>query len=104
MPVVDKEANHGTGDKGLRARATLATAPGARVAKQNNCEALKRYTNLSYLSIDNTKNSGDAKAILVRVVTSPQHQGHDPFVYLRDVQSRLQGHAKEELADFLPDC
>jgi transposase len=91
---------------------------------RNNWEALKRYTTSGYLSIDNnvaeqhmktiatgrknwlftgSENGGKTMAILFSVVSSCQRHGHDPFVYLRDVLSRLPDHPKETLADFLPD-
>ena len=82
---------------------------------QNNWEALKRYTSSGYLSIDNNvseqhmktiatgrKNwlftgseaGGKTMAILFSVVSSCQRHGHDPFVYLRDVLTRLPGSAE----------
>ena len=85
---------------------------------------MKRYTSSGYLSIDNnvaeqhmntistgrknwlftgSENGGKTMAILFSVVSSCQRHGHDPFVYLRDVLSRLPDHPKEKLADFLPD-
>jgi len=91
---------------------------------RNNWEALKRYTTSGYLSIDNnvaeqhmktiatgrknwlftgSENGGKTMAILFSVVSSSQRHGYDPFVYLRDVLSRLPDHPKEKLADFLPD-
>ncbi|WP_406694555.1 transposase domain-containing protein [Singulisphaera sp. Ch08] len=42
-------------------------------------------------------------AVLFSVVSSCQRHGHDPFVYLRDVLSRLPVLPKENLADLLPD-
>ena len=42
-------------------------------------------------------------AILFSVVSSCQRHGHDPFVYLRDVLTRLPDQPKERLADLLPD-
>jgi transposase len=91
---------------------------------RNNWVALKRYTSSGYLSIDNnvaeqhmktiatgrknwlftgSENGGKTMAILFSVVSSSQRHGYDPFVYLRDVLSRLPDHPKEKLADFLPD-
>ena len=91
---------------------------------QNNWEALKRYTGSGYLSIDNNvseqhmktiatgrKNwlftgseaGGKTMAILFSVVSSCQRHGHDPFVYLRDVLTRLPGLPKDRLAELLPD-
>jgi transposase len=91
---------------------------------QNNREALKRYLGSGYLSIDNnvaeqhmktiatgrknwlftgSENGGKTMAVLFSVVSSCQRHGHDPFVYLRDVLSRLPDHPKEKLSDFLPD-
>jgi transposase len=91
---------------------------------RNNAEALKRYLGSGYLSIDNnvaeqhmktiatgrknwlftgSENGGKTMAVLFSVVSSCQRHGHDPFVYLRDVLSRLPDHPKEDLSDFLPD-
>jgi transposase len=42
-------------------------------------------------------------AILFSMVSSCRRQGHDPFVYLRDVLGRLPGLPKERLAELLPD-
>jgi transposase len=42
-------------------------------------------------------------AVLFSLVSSCQRHGHDPFVYLRDVLTRLPGHPKGRLADLLPD-
>ena len=46
---------------------------------------------------------GRTMAILFSVVSSCQRHGHDPFVYLRDVLTRLPSHPKERLVDLLPD-
>ena len=91
---------------------------------QNNWEALKRYAGSGSLSIDNnvaeqimktiatgrknwlftgSENGGKTMAVLFSVVSSCQRHGHDPFVYLRDVLTRLPDHPKEKLADLLPD-
>ena len=91
---------------------------------QNNWEALKRYTSSGYLSIDNnvseqhmktiatgrknwlftgSEDGGKTMAVLFSVVSSCQRHGHDPFVYLRDVLTRLPDHPKERLAELLPD-
>jgi transposase len=91
---------------------------------QNNWEALKRYTSSGFLSIDNnvseqhmkmiatgrknwlftgSENGGKTMAVLFTLVSSCQRHGHDPFVYLRDVLTRLPDHPKEKLADLLPD-
>jgi transposase len=37
------------------------------------------------------------------VVSSCQRQGHDPFVYLRDVLTRLPELPREQLVELLPD-
>jgi hypothetical protein len=42
-------------------------------------------------------------AVLFSIVSSCRRHGHDPFVYLRDVLSRLPDHSKENLAELLPD-
>ena len=91
---------------------------------QNNKEALQRYTGSGYLSIDNNvaeqhmktiatgrKNwlftgseaGGKTMAILFSVVSSCQRHGHDPFVYLRDVLTRLPELPPERLVELLPD-
>ena len=46
---------------------------------------------------------GKTMAVLFSLVSSCQRHGHDPYVYLRDVLSRLPDHPKEKLGDFLPD-
>jgi transposase len=98
---------------------------GAFTCMRNNREALKRYTGSGYLSIDNNvseqhmktiatgrKNNwlftgseagGRTMAILFGVVSSCQRHGHDPFVYLRDVLTRLPELPKGRLAELLPD-
>jgi transposase len=91
---------------------------------QNQWEALVRYAGSGYLSIDNnvaeqqmkkvatgrknwlfvgSENGGKTLAILLTVVSSCQRHGHDPFVYLRDVLTRLPDHPRKDLADLLPD-
>lgn len=91
---------------------------------RNHGEALKRYTGSGYLSIDNNvseqhmktiatgrKNwlftgseaGGRTMAILFSVVSSCQRHGHDPFVYLRDVLTRLPELPQDRLAELLPD-
>jgi transposase len=91
---------------------------------RNNGEALKRYTSSGYLSIDNNMSEqhmkaiatgrknwlftgsaagGRTMAILFSVVSSCQRHGHDPFVYLRDVLTRLPELPKEQLVALLPD-
>jgi transposase len=90
----------------------------------NNWEALKRYASSGYLSIDNniaeqhmktiaigrknwlftgSERGGKTMAVLFTVVSSCQRHGHDPFVYLRDVLSRLPDHPEDKLAELLPD-
>jgi transposase len=97
---------------------------GALGYMRNNEEALQRYTGSGYLSIDNNvaeqhmktiatgrKNwlftgseaGGKTMAILFSVVSSCRRHGHDPFVYLRDVLTRLPGLPRERLAELLPD-
>ena len=91
---------------------------------RNNWEALRRYAGSGYLSIDNnvaerimktiatgrknwlftgSENGGKTMAILFSVVSSCQRQGHDPFVYLRDVLERLPDLPRDRLAELLPD-
>jgi transposase len=90
---------------------------------QNNWEALKRYTGSGYLSIDNnvseqhmkmiatgrknwlftgSENGGKTMAVLFTLVSSSQRQGHDPFVYLRDVLERAPDLPQDRLAELLP--
>ena len=97
---------------------------GAITYVRNQWEALVRYSRSGYLSIDNnvaeqhmktvatgrknwlfvgSENGGKTLAILLSVVSSCQRHGHDPFVYLRDVLSRLPEHPRENLAELLPD-
>ena len=92
---------------------------------QNQWEALKRYTGSGLLSIDNnvseqhmktiatgrknwlftgSENGGKTMAVLFTLVSSCQHHGHDPFVYLRDVLERLPNVPQDRLAELLPDC
>src|SRR5581483_6898773 len=46
---------------------------------------------------------GRTMAILFSVVSSCQSHGHDPFVYLRDVLTRLPELPKGQLVELLPD-
>ena len=50
-----------------------------------------------------SENGGKTMAVLFTLVSSCQRHGHDPFVYLHDVLTRLPDHPKEKLADLLPD-
>jgi hypothetical protein len=43
------------------------------------------------------------RPVLFSLVSSCQRHGHDPFVYLRDVLTRLPDHPKERLVELLPD-
>src|SRR5262249_37807604 len=91
---------------------------------QNHWEALIRYASSGYLAIDNnlaeqhmktvatgrknwlftgSENGGKTMAVLFSVVSSCQRRGHDPFVSLGDVLTRLPDLSKEHLADLLPD-
>jgi transposase len=97
---------------------------GAISYAQNHWEALKRYTSSGYLAIDNnvserhmktiaigrknwlftgSENGGKTMAVLCSLVSSCQRHGHDPFVYLRDVLTRLPDLPKERLSELLPD-
>jgi hypothetical protein len=94
----------------------------------SNWEALMRYTEQGYLSIDNNASEralrqvvvgranwqfcGSAKggrtaAVLYSVVGTCKHLGIDPFAYLRDVLPALftlgESPGAGELADLLPD-
>ena len=46
---------------------------------------------------------GRTMAILFSLVSSCQRHGHDPFVYLRDVLTRLPEQPKEKLIELLPN-
>jgi transposase len=91
---------------------------------QNHWEALRRYTSSGFLSIDNnvseqhmktvatgrknwlftgSENGGKTMAVLFSLVSSCERQGHDPFVYLRDVLERLPDLPRDRLAELLPD-
>jgi transposase len=91
---------------------------------QNHWEALKRYTSLGSLSIDNnaselhmniiatwrknwlftgSESGGETMAVLFSLVSSCRRHGHDPFVYLRDVLGRFPDHPQDRLAELLPD-
>jgi transposase len=90
----------------------------------SNWQALCRYTETGFLAIDNnaaeralrgiaigrknwlfcgSDNGGRTAAILASVLASCQRQKLDPFVYLRDVLTRLPEQPADRLDDFLPD-
>jgi hypothetical protein len=48
-------------------------------------------------------NGGKTMAVPFSLVSSCQRHGHDPFVYLRDVLTRLPDLPEERLAKLLPD-
>ena len=50
-----------------------------------------------------SENGRKTMAVLFNHVPSAQRHGHDPFVYLRDVLTRLPDQPKKTLADLLPD-
>ena len=50
-----------------------------------------------------SENGGKTMAVLFSVVSSCERHGHDPFVYLSDVLTRLPEFPKERLAELLPD-
>ena len=50
-----------------------------------------------------SENGGKTMAVLFSLVSSAQRHGHDPFVYLRDLLTRLPNHPREALAELLPD-
>ena len=50
-----------------------------------------------------SENGGKTMAVLFSVVSSCQRHGHDPFVYLRDVLTRLPNHPKDRLEELLPN-
>jgi transposase len=49
-----------------------------------------------------SETGGRTAAILFTMVSSCRRHGHDPFVYLRDVLTRLPDQPKERLEDLLP--
>jgi len=90
----------------------------------SNWTALCRYTEAGFLAIDNnaseralrgiaigrknwlfcgSDNGGRTAAVLASVLVSCRRHGLDPFVYLRDVLTRLPAHPADRLDDFLPD-
>ena len=89
-----------------------------------NWEALVRYTTDGDLAIDNnvaeraikplvigrknylfagSDNGGRTAAVLYSLVCSCQQNDIDPFVYLRDVISRISDHPMKQLDQLLPD-
>jgi transposase len=50
-----------------------------------------------------SENGGKTMAVLFSVVSSCQRHGHDPFVYLCDVLTRLPDHPEDRLEDLLPN-
>jgi transposase len=115
---------------GQRARALPKSPLGEAVGYAlSNWEALMRYTEQGYLSIDNNLSErtlrqvvvgranwqfcgsaagGHTAAALYSVVGTCKHLGMDPFAYLRDVLPALcalgDGPHEEALADWLPDA
>jgi transposase len=90
----------------------------------NNLQALKRYLDDGELEIDNNAaeralrqiavgrnnwvfigslRGGKAAAVHYSLIQSCKRNDIDPFEYLRDVFTRISGHAMSKLADFLPD-
>jgi transposase len=90
----------------------------------SNWLALCRYTEAGFLAIDNNASEralrgiaigrknwlfcgsdkgGRTAAVLASALASCQRHRLDPFVYLRDVLTRLPDHPADQLADFLPD-
>lgn len=50
-----------------------------------------------------SENGGKTMAVLCSLVSSAQRHGHDPFVYLPDLLTRLPDPPKEQLAELSPD-
>jgi len=90
----------------------------------NNWEALRRYTEAGFLSIDNNvseremkkiaigrKNwlsigsprGGQTAAVLFSFTSTCQRLGVEPWAYLKDVLTRLPTTAVGQLGDLLPD-
>lgn len=91
---------------------------------RTNWEALTRYLESPYLSIDNnaTENAirpialgrknwlhlgsdrgGRTAATLLSLIQSCKMLGNEPFAYLRDVLSRVSTHPASRISDLLPD-
>jgi hypothetical protein len=89
----------------------------------NNWTALTRYTEASFLAIDNNHSERQIKqlvigrknwmfagseagaesaAILYSLVVSCKLAGVDPFTYFRDVLMRIHAHPAERVADLIP--
>jgi hypothetical protein len=89
----------------------------------NNWKALRRYTEASYLSIDNNHSERQIKqmvigrknwlfagsedgaenaAILFSVVVSCKLAGLDPFAYLRDILPRIPSHPADRVGELIP--
>jgi hypothetical protein len=90
----------------------------------SNWPALCRYTEAGFLAIDNNASEralrglaigrknwlfcgsdtgGRTAAVLASVLVSIQRHGLNPFVYLRDVLTRLPQHPADRLEELLPD-
>ncbi len=90
----------------------------------NNWEALRRYTEAGFLTIDNNASEremkkiaigrrnwltvgsprgGQTAAILFSFTSTCQRLGVEPWAYLRDVLDRLPSCSAERLAELLPD-
>ena len=89
----------------------------------NHWKALTRYTEASYLSIDNnhserqikqmvigrknwmfagSENGAENAAILFSIVVSCKLAGVDPFAYLRDVLTRIHAHPADRIHELAP--
>jgi hypothetical protein len=64
---------------------------------------LFQYFRITFANTTGSEAGGKTMAVLFSLVSSCQRHGHDPFVYLRDVLTRLLSHPKERLVDLLPD-
>jgi hypothetical protein len=91
----------------------------------NNWEALRRYTEAGFLTIDNNvaeremkriaigrKNwlfvgsarGGQTAAVLISFTSTCHRLGVEPWAYLQDLLTRLPTTPAEELVQLLPDC
>ena len=89
----------------------------------NNWKALRRYTEASFLSIDNnhserrikqmvigrknwlfagSEDGAENAATLFSVIVSCKLAGIDPFAYLRDVLMRIHTHPADRVHDLIP--
>ena len=48
--------------------------------------------------------AGQRAAVVISLVQSAKLNGHDPWVYLKDVPTRLPSHMNRRIHELLPHC